>query len=450
MLTTRMTDLTRCANQIQHVRQDTDRDGKVSLEDFVQTIKTLDGGEDLSSDQIDAAFNKCAGGSDGLIVFKGFHAAFIGKAAGRAAADTGEMSSGVVPRAFQEVLMECKDAEGVQKFIAVSSTMTWPAVLQKLKLKYGRAVTFMYEADGHTYTVKDERDFKLCWDSVEEAYKKANAVTPSAHLVAFIINVDPSQLAAGVGKGKSAARKGHMVPKRVTISATSPGETSLSAAARPDEPRRQVMKEQFEAKHAWIDNMLSQTGAQDSEPTNLRKRGWDKLQKACAELDVRREKSLSVEAFKNALNKTDATLNSAQVQWYVKDASATSSSAGQILYEKYCELKKTGKSMRESEGTEESVIRESSSRIKSAIRERYKTVQVAFKKFDEDKDGFIHKKDLRDAIEFRLKLKPTIPSRVLDEIFKRADSKDDDRLDYEEFIGTLPWQAQASLPLYQY
>ena len=129
-------------------------------------------------------------------------------------------------------------------------------------------------------------------------------------------------------------------------------------------------------------------------------------------------------------------------------ASATSSSAGQILYEKYCELKKTGKSIRESEGTEESVIRESSSRIKSAIRERYKTVQVAFKKFDEDKDGFIHKKDLRDAIEFRLKLKPTIPSRVLDEIFKRADSKDDDRLDYEEFIGTLPWQAQASLPLY--
>ena len=37
--------------------------------------------------------------------------------------------------------------------------------------KFGRPVMFMYEADHHNYTVKTDRDLKLCWDSVEEAHK---------------------------------------------------------------------------------------------------------------------------------------------------------------------------------------------------------------------------------------------------------------------------------------
>ena len=76
-------------------------------------------------------------------------------------------------------------------------------LLQKLRHKYGRPVSFMYEADSFTYTVKDERDLKQCWDTgtkclltgttvqmltqvvlltVEEKYLASNPVTSSAHL----------------------------------------------------------------------------------------------------------------------------------------------------------------------------------------------------------------------------------------------------------------------------
>jgi hypothetical protein len=44
--------------------------------------------------------------------------------------DAGTISSIVIPRPFEEVLMECKDAKGVQKFVAVPSTMQWNELLQ--------------------------------------------------------------------------------------------------------------------------------------------------------------------------------------------------------------------------------------------------------------------------------------------------------------------------------
>jgi hypothetical protein len=81
---------------------DADQDGKVSQQDFQQCIKQLEGGEDLTGDQIDTAFNKCGVDVDGYIVYKDFHAAFMGKAS-RAATDTGGISSAVIPRAFEEV-----------------------------------------------------------------------------------------------------------------------------------------------------------------------------------------------------------------------------------------------------------------------------------------------------------------------------------------------------------
>ena len=83
---------------------DADHDGKVSQQDFQQCVKQLDGGEDLTSDQIDTAFNHCGVATDGYIVYKDFHAAFMGKAS-RATIETGGISSRVIPRAFEEVLM---------------------------------------------------------------------------------------------------------------------------------------------------------------------------------------------------------------------------------------------------------------------------------------------------------------------------------------------------------
>ena len=114
---------------------DADRDGKVSLQDFQQAIQNLEGGEDLSRDQIDSTFNKCGVDDDGFIVLKGLLAAFMGTAS-RSATDTGGISANIISRAFEEVLMECKDAEGVQKFITVPSTMGWTDLLRELKHKY--------------------------------------------------------------------------------------------------------------------------------------------------------------------------------------------------------------------------------------------------------------------------------------------------------------------------
>jgi hypothetical protein len=56
-------------------------------------------------------------------------------------------------RAFEEVLFECKDDRGIMKFVAVPAEMTWSDLLLKLRGKYGRPVSFMYESDGHPYTV---------------------------------------------------------------------------------------------------------------------------------------------------------------------------------------------------------------------------------------------------------------------------------------------------------
>ena len=68
----------------------------------------------------------------------------------------------------------------------------------------------MYEADGHSYSVKDEMDFKLCWrcwDSVkEEAFLKTSPVTQSAHLVALIINLDPSRIKSSSHTGSVLVR----------------------------------------------------------------------------------------------------------------------------------------------------------------------------------------------------------------------------------------------------
>lgn len=56
-------------------------------------------------------------------------------------------------REFDEVLFECKDDKGVMKFVAVPADMVWSDLLLKLRGKYGRPVAFMYESDGHPYTV---------------------------------------------------------------------------------------------------------------------------------------------------------------------------------------------------------------------------------------------------------------------------------------------------------
>ena len=206
--------------------------------------------------------------------------------------------------------MECKDAEHKQKFITVPSTMNWTDLLQKLKHKYGRAVNFMYEADGHTYSVKDERDFKLCWDSVEEAFLKSNPVTPSAHLHAFIIDMDPTKFSSATRPGGlRAGRMSNLAPKRVTLGAAGTG-------GEPEHfeegTKRQARQEDFDKKHHYIDEMMRKTGLGNSEPSNMRKK-WDRLIKECGALDLRREKAVKTDDFKKALRKVDPNMTEEQV-----------------------------------------------------------------------------------------------------------------------------------------
>ena len=56
---------------------DRDQDGKVSLQDFSQTIEQLEGGDELTSDQLDSAFNKIGVDDGGFVVYKDLHKTFL-------------------------------------------------------------------------------------------------------------------------------------------------------------------------------------------------------------------------------------------------------------------------------------------------------------------------------------------------------------------------------------
>jgi len=212
--------------------------------------------------------------------------------------------------------MECKDAENNQKFITVPSTINWTDLLQKLKHKYGRAVNFIYEADGHTYSVRDERDFKLCWDSVEEAYVKSNPINASALLQVFIIDMDPTKISSSTRQGPSrTGRMPHLAPKRVTIGGSS--RTSGSELHGDGENSKRLARQQdYDKKHRGIDEMMRKTGFNTTEPSNMRKK-WDKLMKECSLSDQRREKTIKVDDFKRALVRVDPNMTAEQVTAFV-------------------------------------------------------------------------------------------------------------------------------------
>jgi len=138
----------------------------LSLGDFISGFQTLGTGDELNDIELEAVFQRCGPDDDtGMLSLRQFMSTFADPK--KQGISGGEMSI----RSFEEVMMECKDERGVQKFIAIPAGITFSDLLQRLKGKFGRPVMFQYEADGHTYSVKSERDLKLCWDSVEEAHK---------------------------------------------------------------------------------------------------------------------------------------------------------------------------------------------------------------------------------------------------------------------------------------
>lgn len=110
-----------------------------------------------------------------------------------------------VKRDFEEVLLECKDEAGVQKFVAAPSIVSFSEILTRLKNKYGRHVTFCYEGEGGAqFTVKNSKDLRRCWDCVEAAYLRSGTASKSAQLDCLIVDFDPRrQQASGVGSGRA-------------------------------------------------------------------------------------------------------------------------------------------------------------------------------------------------------------------------------------------------------
>eukprot|EP00960_Hanusia_phi_P053841 762476-Hanusia_phi.AAC.2 len=418
---------------------DTDHDGKISLQDFVGKVKELEWGDDISSDDLDIVYNACKVDQDGLVSLKDFLALLSAqstsmvKFSGRPFEEVWLDPIFSCSPFFSQVLMECKDEHGQQKFVSVPASVTWPELLQKLKKKYSRPVTFMYEADGKPYTVKSERDLKQCWDSVEEAFTKMNAGSGiSAHLEAFIIDLDPStfntstKVAPSSQKSASAARRSVLPPKRVSMKGDDmeEGERTKDATSR-----RMALMQDFESKHQWIDEMMKKIGGVEQEPVGLRDK-WDRLLKACKKLDTKREGTVSHDTFRKALLTVEPNLTKQQIQWFINDADHSDN--GRIPYERYCSQKIQGNAISQQNDMQELAVQDMEQKISEALKHRYKSLSTSFRKMDVDGDGFIVKSDLKHVIEDKLDIK--IPNRMFEEVFKRIDSKGDGSIDYQEFI----------------
>ena len=82
----------------------------------------------------------------------------------------------------------------------------------------------------------------------------SNPVTSSAHLQAFVIDIDPTKFAASAAH--RVMRKSNLAPKRVTLGEPLAGDkTSGESAAR-----RAAQQENFDKKHQWIEEMMQKTG----------------------------------------------------------------------------------------------------------------------------------------------------------------------------------------------
>ena len=81
---------------------------------------------------------------------------------------------------------------------------------------------------------------------------------------------------------------------------------------------------------------------------------------------------------------------------------------------------------------QDSAVVSSEMRINLAIRQRFKSLQQAFRRMDDDRDGFLSAQEFVAGVERRLKVK--VAPKLLEEIIRRADTDRDGRLSYQEFL----------------
>jgi hypothetical protein len=183
------------------------------------------------------------GGSAGGMFGKGTAQATQGGGLGHKPAEDREAH---VKRDFQEVLIECKDESGVQKFVAVPAIVSFNELLQRLKAKYGRHVTIAYEGEGGAqYTVKNAKDLRRCFDIVEAAYLRAGVASKSAQLECLVVDFDPRrQEATGAGAG---GRPGLAPPLKTKKSGEK--ESAMSKLRRGAGTRDPLSSIDFGGKH---------------------------------------------------------------------------------------------------------------------------------------------------------------------------------------------------------
>lgn len=222
----------------------------------------------------------------------------------------------MLPTAALQVLMECKDERGVQKFFAMPAMVGFSEVLQRLNTKYGRPVTFVFEAEGHQCTVKNAKDLRRCWDSVEVAYRKSGSSQKTAHLDAYIVDFDASKQEA------SSSETAVKVTLSVPLKTKRPGEkeSALGKLRRGANTRDPVASIDFQGKHQWIDEMMKALGAPtEGEPATMQGR-WDKMLQECKDLDSYGTGTVTCEGFRNALTRTEPRMSVDQTEWFVRDA----------------------------------------------------------------------------------------------------------------------------------
>lgn len=323
---------------------------------------------------------------------------------------------------FTEVLMECTDERGGQKDIVVPVNIKWDDLLQKLKNTFKRSVTLMYEDSGqHQHTIKDAKDLTRCWDSLAASGKGQEG---TRHLECMIVDFDPA-----------VKTKGSKTTGRPSLKERRRNAARVHGAEPTDLERDPVESLDFRSRHKWIDDMMKLLGAPlENEPGAMHNK-WDKLLNECAAMDITLSGIVTVDAFRNALQRTEDRMTAEHVEWFVQDADKDSK--GDVLYEQYAKTKQRGQSsgnkIAGSGLTMQREVEQATDKIKNALKVNFKSLQQAFKRMDVDRDGRLSRDEFRKGVEQRLKLR--LPAKLLDEVIHMADKGGDGFIDYEDFLG---------------
>eukprot|EP00960_Hanusia_phi_P012748 372507-Hanusia_phi.AAC.9 len=416
---------------------DSNSDGKLHKSEFCEAIRNLNEPslKEIPDSLLEDLFDSIDTNGDGIITLEEFLSTFTldkkrGKGAHTAAKvdskasylRSGQKAGSALSgkRSFTEVLFECKDEKGVEKTFAIEASVSFSELLHTLKSKYGRPVTFMYESNGHQFTVKTESDFVKCWDSLELTLRDTgDGSDVSVHLEAFIVDFNSDRAIKG---GR----------ERVPLL-----ERRKDLGDRGSSRSRKVAMD-FSARNRWIDDMMRLLGAPlDDEPASMQGK-WDILIQECAALDMGTPKGVvTVEGFRNALIRTEPRMSAEDVEWYVRDAQKND--VGDVLYQEYAQVKKVGQANNQkaagSGASSEAEIWTVEAKVNRAMRSNFKSLLQAFKRMDVDHDGRLSREEFRKGVENRLKLK--LPSKILDEIIRRSDKLGTGFIDYEHFLETF-------------